>query len=415
MVKYINLQYLSPISNFVFDTTTTKYVLIFFNSSHDSTIMHKITITDIDNITETIRAYSINRSFKLPCNTHFNVMLFAHSCKKIYLLFSGELNKLNNNNKKMNMLILKKPVTVGNKLLHTDYINMKSFLQETFFDLNKFDHNQQCIIFYTTTPKPSAPIIKPLHINVSDAYTTFTYDRYAKNFVTAGKYSLQKDKTIQRKIRFDPFSNNVIVAPVDGKLRAFKINSSTVLNINYRQYKISQLVEFSEIDNSHGYITEVGYDDYKYIHMPYSGKLKQIRCHNNITIFKFESQYFIPDSVSERDYLSVVNGNYTYGGVGVGAGTRAYPELIAPQPKITLIFYLILFQPINYTNKNLKQNNKFSDSYFQQGEEVGYCTQDTNYVAILANRPIEFASDIQLKNEANSTFIKAKDIVGILG
>jgi hypothetical protein len=177
--------------------------------------------------------------------------------------------------------------------------------------------------------------------------------------------------------------------------------------------------------------------------MPYSAYIKEVGIYggesNNpyMISLRFESSYFLPQDVHERDLLSVVNGHPTYGGVGVGAGLRPYSELRLPQPKTNLIFSLIIITPsfkdgFIFTNKKLigakkyvkkNKNVKIKSYWYQQGEEIGKITTGFSNVIFLVNRPLEFASDIQyyskvlqhtpIKNRI-PTFVKARDIIGIL-
>lgn len=412
MVGYIQLNYLSPISNYIFDNTN-QYVLVFYTNKNEQIIINKILIEDINNISDIIRAFNINKTIKSIGKIHI-VKLFCHNNNKIFLLFTGKLIKKNNFGK-LSILILNKPINCNNELLHTNYINDISYLENVFFNLEKYDNNQICVIFYTQTLLQLNKPIKPVIIN---ANIKFTYNRYDKIFTIDTKSSQNKYCGEKRILRYDPYNNNALITPIDGKLRAFHINKSTVFNINNLQLYIHNIIDnFHDINGGSGYVIKIDKNDYKYIHTPYNGYLIDLIDANNMIIFKFKSNYFIPDHIKERDYLSVVNGNFTYGGVGVGAGSRMCPQLIKPQPKIELIVYLILFQSVKFTNKKIIskiKTNNLSNLWFGQGEELGYCINDTNYISILVNRPIEFASDISIENNKASTFIKAMDIIGYL-
>ena len=156
----------------------------------------------------------------------------------------------------------------------------------------------------------------------------------------------------------------------------------------------------------------------------------------------------MPPDVRERDYLSVLLGNYTHAGVGVGAGTRWWPELLEPQPNTHLIYHLVMVtgspkSSFDFTNlklKNIKRAvgvnspSRIKPIWLEQGEEIGkfFCgggegnrriNGGGSMTIFLCNRPMDFTSDIkyfskmELKGSNHKSFdclIRTRDIVGVL-
>jgi len=145
----------------------------------------------------------------------------------------------------------------------------------------------------------------------------------------------------------------------------------------------------------------------------------------------------MPVDVHERDLASVILGNFTYSGVGVGAGNRAYPELLEPQPQIKLVYYMILVNPTSnsfeFSNQKLKNFNDFwkddniihkiPSIWLEHGEELATFKNNVGYVVTMFNRPLDFTSDIKYYSKFDITnneqkqidvFVKLRDVIGMI-
>lgn len=247
-----------------------------------------------------------------------------------------------------------------------------------------------------------------------------------------------------RPTKYEPYINSMIISPVDCRLRGFKINPTLQLNLNGSKLTVDNMVQYpKEIDGGSGFICRMCPQDYKYAYAPYGAYLKEVAILDDPykIVLKFETKYFIPPDVYERAYASVIFGNHIYTGVGVGAGSRAYPEALKKQPDTTLIFYLVLIgtssqNSISLTNTKLRYmksivdvgtRHKIKPIWFEQGEELANVACGSGNVIMLFNRPIDFAADIKHysvmdKNGSSNSplykkmdvFVKTRDIIGIL-
>ncbi len=272
-------------------------------------------------------------------------------------------------------------------------------------------------------------------------------DRYlmGKNKNDTLKTAISKRIAYGRRPKYyHPYINSIILSPTDGRVRGFNINPTLKISSHNRIYTTKTLVDKPfQLNGGSGFLTRVCPQDYQRVHVPYSAYLREIGIYggnnNNPLIVKlrFESSYFIPSGVHQRDLLSVIYGNFMYGGVGVGAGLRYWPELLEPQPNTHLIYHVIIItQPLSnsflFTNKKLRgirniigsnNNYRIKPYWYEQGEEIGKLTCGMASIIVLVNRPIDFTSDIKYYskmlektplNKPIDTFIKAKDITGIL-
>jgi hypothetical protein len=403
---YILVQYITPISNYKF-TTNERYFLAFYNSTSKNQYITKINIPDIDNINKKVRGYTIKKALKLTPDAYYRINLFAQNGPHLRLIFTGSVD--------FGKTKLAENYLVATKLSENIVSTTTNSLLDSRFFSNTANANNSTLLFLKLTRKPHVPIIKPIVLPVNNQ---FTYNRYFKNYVLGNNDTNNTDNNI---LFYDPFGNNTIIAPTNGLLRSFKINDSTLLNLHDTEVPLKKLVsKFYELQNGSGYVI---LSQPNKIFTPYPGYLKEIGTTKDVLTLKFEQEYFLPDPVSERDLLSVVNGNYTNPTPGVGAATREYPYLLDVQPKTYLIYYLILIHPPIITNKYIKQafcaiNSegifRIKPTWLQQGSEIGTFTTDNNYAIVLSNRPIQFAADIKYYNNAPSTLIKSKDIVGII-
>lgn len=467
--RFLEFKFISPISNYKFNKSSYNYYLVITNMSNDNNIVvNKIHLKNIDNINETIRSYFISRSIKLcPSDqVSYNINLFEHnkSSNIITLLFSGlfsnegrneiNINKTESNNKAYILLN-----RVFNSNVSTEYKDVSSFLNEKFFNIETVvrdtikNERNCCILFFSKSFKTDNRIIVPDNINGSSK--EYIYFRYASTLIKEVIFNKKKPMYIDRPIKYHPFKNNLITTTVDGRLRGFVIENDLTFKIYNKQIKLQNLVDAKTVNQllegsgSNGYLSRVVSQDHNAVHMPYSGYLKQVGIFNRgdytFTGLKFDSDYFIPPGVHERDYASVILGNYTYSGVGVGAGTRpssscfACDDYIRPQPNTRLIFTVILINHNNHlknsrmlTNPKLMNflkncpKNKYATVvpepiWMQQGEKIGELVNDgsyPSYTITMFNRNIEFTSDIMkysiYSDNKKDCLIRLNDMVGQL-
>jgi hypothetical protein len=376
----------------------------------------------------------------------------------VNLLFSShiDINEIEYDDKPY--IILYKP---SDTIVSAKYTDDSSFLNEIFFNLEPFpnvrdpkeerrsiDRNSS-ILFLNTSMKPNNILILPKVIDVANTKDKYIFSRYVHSFVKETDYKKIKPKVVNRILELDPYNNNIVTSVVDGRLRGFGIDNSLQFSLYNNRLTLSNLISKpSEMLGGSGYISRVLSQDCKAVHMPYSGYFREVGIFNRsnntngytITSLKFNSNYFMPPSVSERDYGSVIFGNYTNPGVGVGAGSRGPDscykghDFLKPQPRIRLTFYVIIINKGDYPNltnaklvnviENLKNGgeNKYNIIYpkamwMQQGEQIGMLDSNSS-VIILFNRKIEFASDIKhFSIESHSKrdcLLKLNDVVGEL-
>jgi len=502
MAKFIELQFIAPISNYIFNNAN-RYILVFINNINDNICINKIHLNKINNINDTIRAYTIGKTIKAS-NPYCAIKLFEiNQTNIIKLLFTGivDINKKEYANK--NNIILDGAPTLYGELRNRIYDSDKSFLDERFYNFDTKNINNKCIIFFMILNKPRTPLIKSNIIKPLISDDLYIYDRYNQNLIKEFipvyvnkllndhkinnihtthninfiKHFCKKDKFADyinfiklyqpdvnvyesstsknfktlltrkikknyRPIKYEPYINSIIISPVDCRLRGFIINNMTKFKIFNTNLNIYNLIDKpNQIINGSGFMCRICPQDYKRFYIPYAAYLKEFglfyKKSSNIyyNIMKLESNYFIPEQVKERDYLSVISGNYTNPTVGVGSATRPYPELIDPQPNTKLIYYLIIIgSPVDnlleFTNKKLSKIKEFTHNnyinrikpiWFEQGEELGYFKCSGGIMITLFNRIIEFTTDInhymqlyEMGNKQIDCYIKTNDIIGIL-
>jgi Phosphatidylserine decarboxylase len=239
-----------------------------------------------------------------------------------------------------------------------------------------------------------------------------------------------------RPIRFDPYLNNVILSPSDGRVRGFLVNETLKFSLFSYQLEMPEFItQPYELINGSGFMNRITPTDYQRVYLSYSGYLKEVGIYGEINkpyiiTLKFDNEYFMPPDVHEREYISVIYGHNVH-------TSRAYPELVEVQPKTTLIHYLILIgtnydDSIIFTNNKLlkmKEIIKLNTTYrikpmwMEQGEEVATFGCGSGYVISLFNRQIDFTSDIKYYSKMDTDqplykpidcFVKLRDIVGVI-
>jgi hypothetical protein len=488
MKGYLELHYISPHTKHKFDKTLDYIlVLVTVEKATNNVKMSKLYIKNIGNVNEEIRAFSLNHSVPITEMSFFTMMLFQLDKKStVTLLFSGLIDLDNHEYNGVQYIALNEPPSANGVNRHAIFTGDDTFLSEQFYH---YDHPRStesfCILFFAKTTRTRFSLVPTVNIPVVSNSMLGVYDRYNQvvlkeltpginqqgplydvhykhlyNFIQ--KYCIPKayinylndyqiDSSIYEKssgnpfarhisldlrpIRTDPYLNNILVSPSDARIRAFNINESTKFILYNKTYKlIDFMTKPQELKGGSGYLCRMNPQDYQRVYTPYAGYLSEIGIYDTgvrSIILKYESDFFMPPTVHERDYAAVIYGNFIYTGTGVGAGNRAYPELLDIQPDTRLVYYVILMGSIELSNARLKDilkllptntTHRIKPVWIEKGEELGYFGCSDGTILMMTNRPIEFATDISYysKMKLNSlnkpidTYIKARDIVGLL-
>jgi hypothetical protein len=483
MIGAIEINYISPLSKYIFDKTERYYLVLINTSKSNNVLINKIEIPTIDNITNNIRAYTINKSMQIMSelqSPYYSVRLFKHTIgsNKLSLLFVTDIdiNYFEHNNISKIELVAPSKVLGNNR--NGIYVDENSFLDEQYNNYESDDNQNKCILFVAKVKKTNKELIKPYifkfdlsksnkfvyhryhnniikeqdELNISYLCQTNSFNDYIKlinsQSIDVNRYEKKDRNTFSsmfmrrinltnfRKIVYNPYLNNTIISPVDSRILGFDINSATKFKFNNINFHYKDLVTNSdELLNGSGFVNRVSLSDYQRFHNPYSAYLSEIGIYNQNSSqyyisLKFTTDYFIPPTVHEREYISVVYGHNIQ-------NSRGYPELVEKQPKTYLVFYLIIFgdasnESIQFTNTklvnlqkivNLNSSYKTKKIWIEQGEELGVFNCCYGNVLFMINRPIDFASDIKYysKLENNSTlykqiecFVKVNDMIGLI-
>lgn len=511
MAGSIEINYISPISNYSFNKKD-KYYLVFINTTTNNTvILNKIELSNINNISSKIRSYFVGMAFDITNNSQYpdyQIKIFCHNLDNdyIYLLFTGSLSLDSLEIFGIKCITLNSPSKVINDIRKTKYIDMSSFLDEQFYNFETINTNNRCLMFITRVIKTNKYQVKPFiyKYDMANDNNIYIYNRYSNNIIkefipnymkniinikkimsseyfylhsinfmskfcsnnhnSLQKYNqfikdyqidtniyenikesnyinfksllLRKIKDSFRLLRYDPYLNNVVISPTDGRIKAFNINDSLKFDIYNSQIDLINIIPNSyQLKSGSGFINRLTPTDYQRINIPYSGYLINIGIYKQsenmpyVVIMKFDSNYFIPPDVHEREYLSVIYGN----AVGV---SRGYPDLLIKQPNTNLEFYLVMIangstssiQLINSKllgiTKSINLNSTFATkpTWFQQGEEIGVFNCSLGYTIFMINRSMDFSADIKYysKQEPNNLFkpiecfVKMNDLVGLI-
>lgn len=415
----IEINYIAPITNYNFSKSNKYYLVISFIKGNNI-IIHQLPIT-MNNVTDTKRAYHINKMF-LWNGGKISVQIFQHEQNnKLTLLFTNNINpgafEINN----ISPITLYPLPTTFNLPKTTIYKNKLSFLSEQFFNYEALTPLNQCVIFFTNRPNTLYQKIPSFTFSIQSLPKGSSYNKYHEIFTVQnapiitsdyvrymGHYQVDINKYVpkmnsnfndmilrkidlsKRPITYTPYLNNVITCPMD---------CSAVKIIDGNSFSCS-----------------LSPSDYFRFHLPYQGYLIDVKkkyldgriCY----VLNFANNYFIPKSVGEREYISVVYGQNVQ-------MSRGYPELVTVQPDTSLYFDVILIgnkndESIIFTNKDVsdfmeKQNKK--SLWIDQSVEICGFNKCLGQIVVKFNRGIEF--DKNIRNDMGN-FIKLNDMIGYL-
>lgn len=491
MDQVIEINYISPMSKYKFNHKYDKYYLVFMNSYLTNTVtINKIDLIDIDNVNEKIRSYFVGKVIKIPYsdNLYYSILLFGHNAKsaKLHLLFSNSINiktdlELNNTTK----IELYHPTGVSDFQRISIWSGLADFADEQFYSYETIDKSNKCILFVTRTngKDTDKPLIKPYiykfdTLNIKHIYNRYhncvtkehqlssfkklckqnTYESYIdfikmynidvhRYLTQTPKKNNNKNNTFKsmfmrkinpsfRKLHVDPYSNNIISCPNDGRLMAFNIDETLKFQILNKEFNFNDLVSKPyELMHKNGFMLRLIPSDYQRVHIPYPASLKELAIYGGngspyYISLRFETNYYIPPHVHEREYISVVYGHEIF-------ESRRYPELMDVQPDTRLIYHLILIgnnsvDSVNFTNNkliniqkntNINTRTRIQPLSFDQGEELAVFNCCFGNTIFMTNRVINFASDIKFYSKLDDnkiltkpieSYIRLNDVIGEL-
>lgn len=416
MKRFLEFQYISPTSTYKF---TNKYLLVAYNTNNDVVQINKMPLSLLNNVDNLTRAYPIQMCIDI--NNYSDILvikLFEISGGSARLFFSGkcDISKIEMNNKEV--VKLYSPSLINKAPRYASY-NMfdkeDNLLSEQFFNYENTLPSQECLIFVVLTQLEKNRLELSQNIVYQSKQFPYIYDRYCNSIMKEIKYN--KQENVIRNIPSGAYT--LINAGCDGRVMPIMINNfkskAFYVNKNKIVFKnisvLNNLPEFKDLKFGAGFVSRTAPQDYQKTFMPYDGYLTDIgmfyRNSWYITVMRFESNYFVPKSVHEREYISVILGHPVF-------NAKYYPEEMDVQPNTKLIFFVLLLNNnLSFTNKKLAEikitDDKLTNTnkiWFDKGEEL---TNKNNYVITLCNRKIQFSSDVTTYNE---TYIRAKDITG---
>ncbi len=415
-MSIINIDYMSPMTNYTFSKLDKYYLVISFMDSNNSITIYKHELT-LNNINNTVRAYHISQSINVnfpEIPIKYTIQIFKHDKSNIItLLFTNliDFSVFEYNN--IQAITLYAPDSVITKK-NTTYVGLKSFLSEQFFNYETLAPTNQCLLFLTLKTHTRFPTLEPAKLNINNL-GVLSYNKYhgtfmipikqkqTNNYIDFLRYYqtdiqkfvpkmetnfrdmlLRKMDMSKRPITYDGLLNNVVVCPSDCRMK-----------------KIS--------DNSFSFFMRP--NDYPRFHMPYQGwlvgmKSKKIN-DNECLILNFTNDYYMPHSVGEREYISVLFGHNI-------AMSRGYPELVDVQPDTTLNFDLIFVgsndkESIILTNEKLI--NYKGKVWVGQKDELLMFNNCMGQCIMSFNRKIEY--NLGIKNNVEN-YIKLNDEIAYI-
>lgn len=483
MKRILQLSYLSPISKYDFDNKKYRYLLVLFNVNKNVMNINYVIIKNMRYGKDI--AFILNKLLisNREESTIYQIRFYAHNLENnnISAIFSGEMNT--------NILAIDKISVVSlykiAKPKSIKFSDVTTFMNEIF--INETFINTKCTsdklllfvkLFYRpNNMTPENLKLVPIKINVHNNLL-FVYDRYKQTFFKeyepeyfkqiTSSHTYKKNILKNLKMRYylaqhekiyanknnishtlDPYKNNIVTAPIDARYTVFntKGNKLTFTFID-EIINIQDLgINPNNIGNGSGYIGRVTPLDNKNIYMPYNGYLKEISINTSdklvkgtdqqmyTTVMRFESKYFVPPKVGDRDLLALINGNFMNPGTGIGPGNSAYPQMLGRYDDYTVVFYLVIITYNKDENSIKFKNEKFMNisddliinesfktkaTWFDLNENIGRIMSNIGYVLVLFNREIKFEDDIGYysnifdNKNALENYVKSRDTIGYL-
>lgn len=424
-MKIIHLRTISTYSNYKFQDKH-EYCMVIINKEN----IHKIYLPTLINIKylkgqENVLAQYIKSTIKVfPTAIGHNLFIhiFEGRGNKMMLLFSGTFNLDNYDEGYRGQITLYAP----SRKLWTNYPHTRfrgtCFLEEQFYNQQTYDPTNYAVIqFELLTESHNERIHDYIVIDPKN----HIWNRYEHNYITENEHNMldcnlyngSRIKLGYRPIITDPYHNDELISPIDGRIQIKYLEEADIKRIlTDGDYGFPTC---SRILSGNIYKIRSEPQDYNELFVPYSGNMIKYVKKKGKLIIKVQSNYFIPKHVGARDLMTAVYGNYINPSQGVGAGLRHYPELKDVQPDTTLVYYVVVISDTDYR----KVNYSFEQlTWLEQGQVLIPNDNVPKKVFLLFNRKITASHDIynmfKPKNKIDlpysETYVRARDSIGII-
>jgi len=400
MLDCITIHYISPMSNFNF-TAANKYYLVITNMRDASSYgMHVIQIDKMQNVDNLTKAYKFNAAVTGFVSPMITFKIYeTTSNHHIKLLFSQkmDMNNVESNNK--TPIVLYSPNIIPTAITYT---NNQSFANELFYNYESYDTTNKCLLFTTKTASAAS-----CNVPFIFSANNMIYDRYSDMFFT--EHSVNKT-FIPRKITNEPYNNNVIVNPCDGRTKGILTckNHNMQISLSGKMHNVTEFLPRSILEGSCAMIYNAP-NDYKSICFPYDGYITKpfmkIVDGMMMMILELDNPYYMPSTVRSRELISVMLGNAIF-------QSRIEPEYLNVQNKVGMKYYIIIWgNDVSFTNRKLLDARQL---WVDKGDVIGQFGKDGGNVVVASTQTIKFTSEIEgLSEDDILTYVKQKDIIGL--
>lgn len=466
-MSLLELSYISPISNYNFNTPKSTYRLVIYskisnNINSNTNLTWIIPINNINNISKQIRAFPIAKMINIPNITGikdqpWDIKLFKFNSanNRLTLLFTGNINLKKSGEYN---ILMHSPHPIMNNLISIiveNGLTVSDYYLEPFHDV-KINLNNRCLVMAQITNIPSSPIVKPIMFSDQNAKSVYLVNRYGTtNVIEYASYGDNIGKGIHKiyehsiglnskmnvmykNIPYDKFildnmisnterphyyennKNNTLTVPVDGRVMMFqnKHNLNIIKKFIISSSEMSQMLSNNHDQNANiirgsGFISRITPRDKKELYMPYDGYITEIVNGLNFISFKIVNTYFMPPSVLERDVMSVAQGQCIRGADGCD-------ERLEQQPQIKFVMYMIITsnnnQKLNIINPKFSKiifPNQIKDKnglkkyktkiWLYKGDLIGHLNNQVSFVTCLTNRSIDFSDGFGIEYDRYKT------------
>lgn len=453
-MSYIEIGYISPISTYNFDNVNIKYTLVILSKDNHKNIVWEVPLNSLQNITNQIRGYPINKVIKIKKN-HGQIKMQIYGYNRtnntITLYFSGILhnspailyrpktiktikkqnllltehyfleifhNDYDNTNEKCAIFIYNKKSDISNYISSKLYTPLnKNFLINRYDSVHLLEYYPQTIKFYNALSKKelyrntqrynSSILSKYNHrLQVTNFINDFFINKNKHlndigNWITTDDIIKRTIDSSYRPLYHEDNKNNIVVNATDGRVTTAETKKyldtlKSLFNFNLLFSKNHE--HNKQLLLGSCYVSRLMPQDNRVLYCPYDGYVTGIKKDKNVVVISMINDYFMAPSVLERDQFSVAYGKCLH-------FNRGCSERLAPQPRHVLRMSIVIIGGQLHDKLNIEKK----PLWVYKGEKIGYLDLTSSIVVFLSNRKIVF---VEPNIQCGEEFIRAKDIVG---
>ena len=354
------------------------YILSVISTKDDKTIIQHVKLHNLNNNSNTILGYVINKNVNIEGNCLINLYEHNKIHNTLRLLYTTNVTNQNLKSK-----IFMKNV---NKTIKLNFgFKIKNLIYEPFLTNLNTVNNEQVILGL----RQSEDNDKHFNISILEHKHLTNLVYYRKNNLYLIENSIGNEK-----YNITPFNSNQhinnFLSPVTGILTIYDNNNFLYISNNKQKVNITQLIKFDFNEFTNG-ISLVGKTRITMLYVPFSGTITKLIKYDNISVIHIENKYFVSDNTMGKwkwnyyqdNALELNRNNYEFEQDNVNRNLK---------------YCIVLFGKFKFVDENFQDQYDKIDTNKPVPVDKLFLTKGTKLLKLYKNSNVCICTNYKLKD-----------------